>query len=362
MDTKFAKYTKKIINALPFWFSIKKKPQEAIGSYFLEVTGLEMDEMEYILNYAYQQTNLRTIDEKFLDIIYKGVLPKYITADNELEVYTESSVVLKYAPTVTDFYLSANSSTMINPELYWDDLYYIDYEHQFIYSKKQYNGTLLMKIDGGEEYEIQLQLHNVWNFFDEFGMLLCTPRLYGENNSEYKQRLLDVFKNKANASKDGLLNGIARELGLRREIMIEDASQPTLITDPMIVLNEIKLNGQFIDLDSVYITEDNFVYIEGNPLWIGTPATISYVSGIEMHTLHNHDDHKLRQRLFNVDNTGTNLLKYYAGRIRSEVPIMWGQWRWNEGYWDIADEDMSGYGYIPNIIDSKITGFKAYSK
>ena len=186
------------------------------------------------------------------------------------------------------------------------------------------------------------------------------PRLYGEKNAEYKLRLLDVFKNKANASKEGLINGIARELDLRTEVFIQDGAKPFLIKDPMVILNCIKADGKLIDLDKVFLTEDNFVYILGDPQFHGMPRTITYISGLEVHRLANEQDYKLRGRLFNVDNTATNLLKYYAGRIKSEVPIMWGQWKWDEGYWDVANENMSGYGCIPNIIDSKITGFKNY--
>ena len=37
-----------------------------------------------------------------------------------------------------------------------------------------------------------------------------------KKNYDYKNRILDVFKNHANSTKKGLANGIARELGLRK--------------------------------------------------------------------------------------------------------------------------------------------------
>lgn len=54
---------------------------------------------------------------------------------------------------------------------------------------------------------------NIFNAFDEHGVLLDLDRIPGENNKVYKRRLLDVGVNRANATYQGLLNGITRELG-----------------------------------------------------------------------------------------------------------------------------------------------------
>lgn len=56
--------------------------------------------------------------------------------------------------------------------------------------------------------------HQVFNAFDEHGVLLNLKRIAGESNASYKQRLLDVFVHRASAAYKGLLNGITRELGL----------------------------------------------------------------------------------------------------------------------------------------------------
>jgi hypothetical protein len=58
------------------------------------------------------------------------------------------------------------------------------------------------------------ELHQVSNELDDFGLLLDLKRLEEENNRSYKQRLFDVFVNRANSSYTGLINGITRELGL----------------------------------------------------------------------------------------------------------------------------------------------------
>lgn len=54
----------------------------------------------------------------------------------------------------------------------------------------------------------------IFNEFDEAGLLLVLKRLPGEKNAAYKRRLFDVFRRRANATYKGLLYGITRELGL----------------------------------------------------------------------------------------------------------------------------------------------------
>ena len=61
---------------------------------------------------------------------------------------------------------------------------------------------------------MEQKVKNIFNSLDEHGVLLGLPRLKGEPNKQYKQRLLDVGVNKANSSYSGLLNGINRELGI----------------------------------------------------------------------------------------------------------------------------------------------------
>ncbi len=78
----------------------------------------------------------------------------------------------------------------------------------------------------------------IFNHFDRFGLLLGLPRLEGERNPEYKQRLFDVFVNRSNSTYRGLINGITRELGLQ-------LNQPLRITrisgtNPVIVFLNTK--------------------------------------------------------------------------------------------------------------------------
>lgn len=366
MDKEFAVYTKRILKQLPYWFKMKKDPSNSIGAQFLNAVGLELDQVEYILTYAYDQTNLLKIDNDFLDVVYKAIIPDAFTPDKDIRVYC-TDIEMKLIDNVNNFFISANEN-MIHPELYYDDPCYIDFEKHILYVKKPYDATLKatygkITIEAGNlKYTFNLNLHPVWNFFDEFGMLLSCPRLHGERNAEYKSRILDVFENKANASRSGLANGIARELCLRKERVWENRAVNFEITDPMVIINEIKIDGEKVPTERVYITSQNTIVLQGDDTLMDTISTVSYISGLEMHQLHNKEDYHLQRQLFNVDNTATDLLKYYTDRIHSAVPIMWGQFHWDEGYWDTADEKMNGIAFIPNLMDAKISGFLKYNK
>lgn len=58
-------------------------------------------------------------------------------------------------------------------------------------------------------------VQNVFNQFDQFGLMVGLQRFTGEKIESYKTRLLDVYTNRANAAYRGLINGITRELGLQ---------------------------------------------------------------------------------------------------------------------------------------------------
>lgn len=364
----FAKYTTKILKNLPTWFKMRRDPLNSVGSQFLNVTGLEYDDMEFILNYATAQTHIDTIDVGQIDMVYKAVLPPSIKTGDRVIVSAES-FVLEYSNNLVEFFSSDNSS--LKPEVFYANPYLIDFDKRLAYVKKPYNpsdtdkyGKVLVTIydknsptESYYEEEIPLQLHHVWNFFDEFGMLVNTPRLLGERNSEYKERILDVFKNVSNASKDGLFNGIARELGIRINKVWQDTTKDFVITEPMVTLNEIKINGEFVNIEDIFFTSDTDIIIKNRDNKYSNLAEVTYVSGIEMHTFHNRKDIRLYNQLYTIEETATDLFRYYVDLIKQRVPTDWGKFRWNEGYWDITDEKMSGVGFLPVIYDSKIAGF-----
>lgn len=140
------------------------------------------------------------------------------------------------------------------------------------------------------------EIFNVWNSFDEFGLLLALPRILGEENEPYKARLLDVYANPANSTYVGLRNGIARELGLTpSDLEINTLYNLMNPNDP-----------------------DNLLNSEGNAL-------------------------------------GTKLVDY-ADEVYDHNPIFWGNVIGDESYWDQVDEETNGYSYLPHMWDPTASG------
>jgi hypothetical protein len=110
--------------------------------------------------------------------------------------------------------------------------------------------------------------HQVFNEFDRFGLLLGLSRIEGEKNSEYKQRLLDVLVHPANATHQGLIYGITRELGLEifdalTVVPMVDGNGAFLATSPAIVFNETKcLLYEDYDEGILAATIDRFAYTD----------------------------------------------------------------------------------------------------
>lgn len=64
-------------------------------------------------------------------------------------------------------------------------------------------------------------VHNVVNNFDYHGDLVSLRRIHGETNISYKERLWDVSVHPGGPLYEGIVNGIARELGYLRENAIQ---------------------------------------------------------------------------------------------------------------------------------------------
>lgn len=104
----------------------------------------------------------------------------------------------------------------------------------------------------------------IFNEFDRHGILLGLLRIDQERNAKYKQRLLDVFVNRAGSTHRGLINGITRELGLTiidtMTIMpLKDGNGVSLLPSPAIVFENTKcyLYRDFAK-DDILLTIDRY--------------------------------------------------------------------------------------------------------
>ena len=100
-----------------------------------------------------------------------------------------------------------NAGTYLQYGMNFDYLIFDDTNQTFFF-REQYTDLII----GGITYSAQF--FSVWNWFDEFGLMLDTPRLTGEFNQDYQERLEQVFQFRANSAAQGYINGTTRELGL----------------------------------------------------------------------------------------------------------------------------------------------------
>ena len=138
--------------------------------------------------------------------------------------------------------------------------------------------------------------YNVWNSFDELGLLLSLQRNPAEKNLKYRSRLLDVYQNPGNSTYQGLINGISRELGV---------PQSAITIDTLADLMDPTYPGNLLNSD-------------GNAL--GTP------------------------------------LVAYADEVYQNNPVFLGTVISDQSYWDGVNQNTNGYIYLPHIWDASAAG------
>lgn len=364
-DLTFAKHTNAILNALPYWFKIRKDSKDSIGARFLNICGLELDDMRYVLDYAYKQCYISSCDIDQVDFCYKAIVPMPLILKEVKGVYANNTS-LREAKTLKEFF-GIDINVLKDKNLYSFESYYADVKRNIIYVRQKFNvdaindnGKITLSFKD-KDYTIPLIPHHVWNFFDEIGALVSCPRIFEEPNVEYKERILDVFRNKAGANLQGLINGIGRELALRVYVHWTNPSQDLELQDTMIVLNSIKLDGEFIPLKDIFLSSAGTVVIKKlNKIKHHHKYVVSYVHGLEMHQLFNKEDIKLYNELFTVEGKPKSKLLEYINILNSESPIFWNDFHWNEHYWNQNEKDVSGLGVIPHLYDGSINGFATY--
>ena len=138
-----------------------------------------------------------------------------------------------------------------------------------------------------------------WNWFDEFGARVGLSRLYLESNSNFRKRILDVYKNVPGVSLE------STKLTLRRELDIWRAYGATP--------------------DSSYL---------------GATPELLEISDIESSTPY-------------FENSGkpTKKFKDFVRSINEKYPTNWGYAQWDNAYWDYAGQRQEGVGRVPAVYD-----------
>lgn len=372
MQSKFSSITEKLQKEFPKWTNIYKD-QHSTGAQFLNIFGLQYEDIEFYLQYALDNYYIGTADMRQIDIIYKSVIPSSLTKE-DLFFFSGGGLRLNEMDSLKKFFEGIDVRFLETKEVFYPNPYYVDWERKVVYFKKAYNpndtfpeGSVYMTLTNNEgeiifEHQLPQMIHHVWNFFDEFGLLLDTPRLYGEKNREYKERLLDVFRHPANASKRGLEHLMARELGLWKEVKWYDGGIDLALKENNIVLTSIEVDGVKWAADGFTFDKSGRVVLPGSESYAGTIRKVKFIAGLQMNTFHNKKDLAFQRELYSIDRVATPMLKYYVDMITNQVPIMWDRFVWNESFWDVADKEMSGYGFIPGFKDARFLNWLKYKE
>ena len=140
MDIKYAKYTERIRQKLAFWLQMKKQPKDSLGLQFLNFFGLQLDDIEYILEYAYKQTKIMTADTTFIDIVYKAMLPTYYNLD-DIKLITTKGFILNRKKKLYDFFGLEYNYKLLDQDLNNPDYYFLDEDAKYMSAKYNFKIT-----------------------------------------------------------------------------------------------------------------------------------------------------------------------------------------------------------------------------
>lgn len=202
-----------------------------------------------------------------------------------------------------------------------------DYDKKYVYTREDYTTTT---VDG---VPYSGASSPIWNYFDEWGLKFDTPRLIGESNKDYRDRLLTVFQFRSNSTIQGLVNGISRETDLAYYGWLPQSGYPTNLFD----------EGIFPSGYPIYPSGNFPVDISGiakvNPLFDPT----------FYHTLVDPNTDIASERF--VD---------YTREILETFPILWGSGETDPTsfVWDLApfDGGANNTNVAPNFFASMTSG------
>ena len=138
-----------------------------------------------------------------------------------------------------------------------------------------------------------------WNWFDEYGARVGIKRLYLETNTNFKKRILDVYKNPPGTSTEAIKKTLRRELDLWTAFGTTPDSNYVGATPEVLEIQDIENSTPYFDFD-------------GNP---------------------------------------TDEFKKFVRELNEKYPVNLGYVKWGEGYWDYAGEKQTGVGRVSASYD-----------
>lgn len=276
--SRFPSWTKMYSDSLEKATPNLALPDTVAGKFVNALLGEDLDQAEVLLSKIDLDSHIGTADKNQIAWIYvcTSVRPGFIKIVGD-------GVELSRVDSYHD---------LLNLK-FKDYTFYYDFVNQRVYTIRPFT-TLFADTTELEQIEIQN-----YNSFDELGAKVGLQRLYLESNSNFKARIIDVYKNPPSTDINGL------KLTLRRELDIWRAYGSTPLYSYIGATPEIL---EISDLQSSTPYTDS----EGNP---------------------------------------TSTFYNFVEDINKRFPSNYGYARWEESYWDYAGTRQEGVSSIPQVTD-----------
>lgn len=286
--------TRFILNKFPEWMAMReydpadpydenKATPETVGGQLINaVAGQWVTELRNDITVQQLQASMEGLDPDAKAWVYKAIdIP-----DDVYSVTRPDDQSLAQAGTLVDFYASSDSS----------DVYFLNSSTHELFTIQKYNK---LKING---VEYEQEPHQVWNTFDDLGLVVDLRRLQLESNDSFSKRVIDSYINPPGTSRERLSKALRRELNLWQY----EGATP----------------------DSNY---------EG-----ATPGLLE-ISDIESSDVY-----------FNPDGTAKDSFYDLVEKLARKYPITWGLIRYGEALWDSQGVKREGYSLLEKTHDTTL--------
>lgn len=284
--------TEIMLDKMPSWMRLRDK--ESNTYQFLNFgPNITLDKLEEDIQRSFRNRFIQKADTEMMSASFKILLKDFMRKDNS-EISFDVGEVLSFDNLIIKQKSKKIKLTINSLEFFTnkkEEMVFLDVLDEVLYFEKPYKPKdLKLKWEGITFVGNKKLLHHpIWNVFDEFGLLVGLRRLPREPNENFKDRILDVFRNPGNSAYEGLKNSITRELGLNKN-----------------------------DIDIIFL-----------------------------------NDEKYKDSLFHVDNSPTRDMEFIIAEINKHFNIYWNNTEWDIGYWDSITKSGRGYSTLPTPVDYK---------
>lgn len=234
----YSERTNYLAKKLPSWMDLREKESvfQQLENY---AAANPLDDLSDRILKVLNTKFIDKVDESLSYISFKTKVKNFMLEEKTLELENPADYIAKFKGKYIK--ITINEIDFILSE---EEKCFYDLKKGLIHFKQPYlsslveedNNLKIINLNNKNEYFLKKELieHRIWNPFDEFGFLFDLERIPKEDNKSYKERILDVNKNPGSSTRQGLINHISRELGLKhKDVKIRE-------------LNDVKYRDSYI--------------------------------------------------------------------------------------------------------------------